>query len=258
MQPVRKSKTSICGASADRIEVRGRDLVEEIIGKFSFTEAFLFVLLGQKPTAAQVRVVDAVLTAIMEHGLVPSVIASRLTILGAPESYQGAIASGLLGVGDRFAGTASETAKVLDRIVAAPPAERAGIAIAEVKSHRSRRVPLPGFGHPTHRTEDPRVAKLLQVVSETGGKQDYVAALKLLESALVQVLGRRLPTNVSAAIAVALREAELPIEAIRGVIMVARCAGLVGHLLEESREPIAEDIWHTVEQQIPYVSPSQG
>ncbi|HTT01703.1 MAG TPA: citryl-CoA lyase [Steroidobacteraceae bacterium] len=246
------TRTALCGATADYIEVRGRDLVSELIGKLSFTEMFLFHLTGKKPGALQVAVVDAVLVAIMEHGLVPSAIAARLTLLGAPESYQGAIAAGLLGVGDRFAGTASQCAALLDRIVAAPAPEREALARGIVETYRRERRPLPGFGHPTHRSGDPRVPRLLEIARAHGAPGRYIEALRQLETALSQVLGHSLPTNVSSAIAVVLREAELPAEVTRGIVLTARCAGLVGHLLEEMHEPAAEAMWQAVERAVPY------
>ncbi len=248
--------TEIAGATADRIEVRGRDLVHDLVGHLSFTEMFLFHLLGRSATALQVAITDAVLVSIMEHGLVPSAIAARLTLLGAPESFQGAVAAGLLGVGDHFAGTASRCAELLDRIVAAPPGERRALAVSTVRSFRSERKPLPGFGHPTHRSGDPRVPRLIEIARAKGAPGRYIEALSLLESAISEVLGRPLPTNVSAAIAVVLREAEIPTEAMRGVVLTARCAGLAGHLLEEMRDHSAEEMWQAVERAVPYQPPS--
>lgn len=247
--------TAIAGATADRIEVRGRDLVNDLIGKVGFTQMFLFHLLGRDARPAQVAVVDAVLVAIMEHGLVPSAVAARLTLLGAPESLQGAVAAGLLGVGDRFAGTASACAEVLDRLVAAPAAERGALALSIVESFRRERRPLPGFGHPTHRSGDPRVPRLIEVARAQGVPGEYIEGLRRLEGAVSQVLGRPLPTNVSAAIAVALREVDVPAEAIRGVVLTARCAGLAGHLLEEMRESSADAMWHAAEHAVPYRPP---
>ncbi len=247
--------TRIAGATPDRIEVRGRDLVADLIGKVSFTQMFLFHLLGREPSPSQVAVTDAVLVAIMEHGLVPSAVAARLTLLGAPESLQGAVAAGLLGVGDRFAGTASACAQVLDEIVAAPAAGRTGRAAQLVESFRRERRPLPGFGHPTHRSGDPRVPRLIEVVRAQGAPGRHIEALSLLETAVAQALGRRLPTNVSAAIAVALREVDIPAQAIRGVVLTARCAGLVGHLLEEMQSPSADEMWQAAERAVPYLPP---
>jgi citrate synthase len=249
--------TEIGGATADRIEVRGRDLVAELVGKLGFTEAFLLHLTGKTPTAAQIAIVDAVMVAIMEHGLVPSAVAARLTLLGAPESFQGAVAAGLLGVGDHFAGTATRCGEVLDRIVAAAPEERSALALSTVQSFRRERKAIPGFGHPTHRSGDPRVPRLIEIVRANGASGRYVEALALLEGAIAQVLGKVLPTNVSAAIAVALREADIATQAMRGVVLTARCAGLAGHLLEELREPSANEMWQAAERAVPYRPPKR-
>ncbi len=249
--------TEIGGASADRIEVRGRDLVEELVGRLGFTAAFLLQLTGRPATASQVAITDAVMVAIMEHGLVPSAVAARLTLLGAPESFQGAVAAGLLGVGDHFAGTASRCAEILDRLVAAPLAERRALALATVQSFRSDRKPIPGFGHPTHKAGDPRVRRLVEIARANGVAGRYIEALGLLEEAVEQGLGRRLATNVSAAIAVALREADIPTRALRGVILTARCAGLAGHLLEEMSEPSANEMWQAAERAVPYRPPKR-
>lgn len=240
--------TRICGYDADSISVRGRDLVADLMGSYSFTEAFLLQALGELPDERQRQIVDAVLVTIMEHGLVPSAVVARLTHYGAPESYQGAIAAGLLGVGDRYAGTASECGALLERIVDG----EAGEAERIVREYREARRPLPGFGHPIHQETDPRVARLLAIVGETGCDGQYLAAMQELEETLNRVLGKHLVTNISAAIGAALAEAGIPSGMMRGVILVARCAGLVGHLFEESRNPIADAMWKGAQTPISY------
>jgi len=242
--------TGICGYDADSISIRGRDLVGELIGKRSFTDAFLLQALGSDPSELQLTLVDAVLVTIMEHGLVPSAVVSRLTHYRAPESYQGAVAAGLLGVGDRYAGTASECGALLERIVAAK--DGAAEADAIVASYRSRKRPLPGFGHPIHHDVDPRVKRLLEVCREAGCAGRHIAAMEELERSLNAALGKRLVTNISAAIGAALAEAAIPSPMMRGVILVARCAGLVGHLLEESQRPIAQALWEGAQDPVSY------
>jgi citrate synthase len=255
MAQPRTARTELCGVTAERIEVRGHDLASELMGKLTFTEMFLLHLLGSRPTALQLTVTDAVMVAIMEHGLVPSAVAARLTLLGAPESYQGAVAAGLLGVGDRFAGTASQCAAVLEPIALAPEGTRAQRALLTVEAYRREGKALPGFGHPIHRDGDPRVARLIAIAREAGAPGRYILALEALERAVTQVLGRKLPTNVSAAIAVVLGEAGLPAEVVRGVVLTARCAGLVGHLHEEAHTPAADEIWQAAERAVPYRPP---
>lgn len=246
------AKTSIAGYDADHVTIRGKDLVADLMGKVSFTELMLLQLTGRTPTPAQVTILDAVLVTIMEHGLVPSAIVTRLTHYGAPESVQGAIAAGLLGVGDRFAGTASECAQVLEPLAAASRAKRAALARDTVKSYRKRERPIPGFGHTIHREVDPRVTRLLEIVKAAGAKGDYIQALKALENAVHASIGKSLVTNVSAAIAVALGEAGVPAKATRGIVLTARCAGLAGHVYEESQSPVGAAMWKAVTDTITY------
>ncbi len=244
--------TAICGYDADEISVRGRNLVSDLVGNLSFTQAMLLQVLGADPSPLQTRIVDAVMVTIMEHGLVPSAIATRLTHHGAPESFQGAVVAGLLGVGDRYAGTAGECGALLARIVAVTEPERRNQALEVVREYRSARRPLPGFGHPIHRGGDPRVGRLLEIAREAGAAGEHIAALSLLEKGLREELGKPLVTNVSAAIAAVLGEAGVPAELMRGIVLTARCAGLVGHLFEEMKNPIAHELWTAAKRDIRY------
>jgi citrate synthase len=251
-KPQPRKTTRISGYDADRITIRGKDLVTELMGKVSFSEMILLQLTGERPSKRQVTILDAVLVTIMEHGLVPSAIVTRLTHYGAPESVQGAIAAGLLGVGDRFAGTASECAEVLEPIANASRLRRTSVARATVRAHRKSKRPIPGFGHTIHRQVDPRSSRLIQIVKAAGAKGDYVRALAALERAVEKGIGKSLVTNVSAAIAVALGEAGVPARAVRGIVLTARCAGLAGHLYEESQSPVGATMWSAVTSAVGY------
>lgn len=244
--------TEICGFDAENILIRGKNLVTELMGNYSFTELLLLQALGKEPTGAQSRIVDAVLVTIMEHGMVPSAIATRLTHHGAPESFQGAVVAGLLGIGDRYAGTAGECGVLLEDIVAAPIPERQSKAIETVRSLRRMRRPVPGFGHPIHGEGDPRVAKLLQIAREAEVDGEYLSALELLENAVEEVINKSLVMNASAAIAAVLAEAGVPAPLMRGIVLTARCAGLVGHLFEEMNNPIGHDLWFAAKEPVAY------
>jgi len=187
------------------------------------------------------------LVTIMEHGLTPSAVASRLTLHGAPESLQGAVAAGLLGVGDRYAGTAALCGNVLESLLAED--DKTAAARALVADYRNRREPVPGFGHPIHTGTDPRVEKLLGYVDEDSAP---LAAAKALEAALSEALGRALVMNVSTVLAVLMLDAGLPATIMRGVILIARCAGLVGHLLEEIERPVGNALWRGAEGAVAY------
>ena len=238
-----RAATAICKFDSDTILIRGLNLVDEIMGTYTFSDLLILQALGRKPTTLQSRIVDTVLVTIMEHGLVPSAVVTRLTLSGAPESFQGAVAAGLLGVGDRYAGTAAECGAMLERIVAAPVAERAAQAREEVAACRQMRRPVPGFGHPVHHAKDPRVERLLDIAREAGAGGSFIDAMELLADSVRKELAKPLVTNISAAIAAVLGEAEIPARMMRGIVLTARCAGLVGHVLEEMDMPIADDMW---------------
>src|SRR4051794_1631436 len=145
------ASTRIAGYDATSVTIRGQDLVTDLMGKVSFAELMLLQMTGSLASKSQASILDAVLVTIMEHGLVPSAIVSRLTLYGAPESTQGAIVAGLLGVGDRFAGTASECSKLLEKIARADASGRVSVAQDLVKEHRAFKKAIPGFGHPVHK-----------------------------------------------------------------------------------------------------------
>lgn len=239
--------TAICGYDADSITLRGKDLVQDVIGHYSFTAAFLLQALGKEPSAEQVKLIDLVLVTIMEHGLVPSAVASRLTLHGAPESFQGAVAAGLLGVGDRYAGTAGKCGELLAHVMSHDDVEQA--ARAAVAVARQTKSPVPGFGHPIHKGRDPRVDRLIEHLPS--GAPALHAAFAI-EHALTEALGKPLVMNVSAAMAAVMAHAEIPANMMRGVVLVARCAGLVGHVVEEMKNPVGNDLWQGAEHAVSY------
>lgn len=250
-QPV----THLAHSDVDHIWIRDRDLCAQIIGHMSFTDLIVFHFLGTEATALQRTVVDAVLVCIMEHGMTPSAAATRLTWLGAPESLQGAVAAGLLGAGSRFVGSADETAPLLQRIVDQPVAQRRDEARAIAREFHGARKFLPGYGHPIHVNGDPRVARLEEVARAAGAPGHFLDAMNLLGEAIREVSGKNIVINVNAAIAALLLEAGLPRGIARGFNLIARCAGLVGHLLEEMQEPAGYHIWKLADEGVPYAAP---
>ncbi|MBV7482618.1 citryl-CoA lyase [Bordetella sp. BOR01] len=244
-------KTSIARSDSKAIYIREADLVNELIGELTFTEMTLFHLYGRKPTATETRVLDAVLVTLMEHGITPSVIATRLIYHSAPDALQAAVAAGLLGVGTTFIGTMEGCAASLEEILAAPEGMQARArAIAE--RHHQARKPLHGFGHPHHKPDDPRTPKLLAIAESAGVPGRHIEALRTLSAEVDAVYGRHITINATGATAALLGEIDIPQKIMRGVAVISRSAGLVGHILEESREPSGAYIWETVDEAIPY------
>jgi citrate synthase len=242
--------TSIASHTPEDVFIRGVSLCQELIGQRSFTEVIYFQILGRLPTPDQVMLIDACLVALMEHGLTPSVLAARLTYSSAPEALQGAVAAGLLGVGSRFVGSMEGCAALLQRIVDAEDgvAEATRIAV----EHRAARTALPGFGHPTHKPDDPRAQRLLELARQRNVAGRHVAAIVALSSAVDATYGRHITINATGAIAAVLGDCGVPPEIARGFGLIARCAGLVGHLYEEQHKPTLRAIWEAAEQAVPY------
>src|SRR5215213_1575033 len=105
----------ISQAYPDRVEVRGRDLTGDLMGRVGFTEYFHLLLCGEEPTEEQRFFLDLLLVAIAEHGMMPTNVAARMTLAADPGSLQGAVAAGILGCGPVILGTAEECARVLER-----------------------------------------------------------------------------------------------------------------------------------------------
>jgi citrate synthase len=225
----------------DRIEVRGRDLADELIGKVSFTEMLLLDLHGAKQSPAHVRLVDAVLVALMEHGITPSTLAARIVLDGAPESIQGAVAAGLLATGSRFLGVIEEAAVLIQNVLAEEPVEEsARVRVRELVAAGQR---VPGFGHNLHTREDPRVEALVALAREEGVAGPHVASLDALRNAVEAETGRALIPNAAGAVAAILSDLGYEADDIRGFALVARSAGLVAHVADERRNPVARAVW---------------
>lgn len=224
--------TAISTSDATSITVRGRDLCREIIGRMDFTSYFWLLVTGAEPTPVQKRMADAVLAAIAEHGLVPSVVAARMTFAAAPEAFHGAVAAGLLGCGSVVLGSAEVAGRFLARVVhSRDPA-------AEVRALRAERRAIPGFGHPQHSGGDPRANLLLAMAEAEGVSGAHVEALRAVEAVLPDAIGRSLPVNVNGAIPAVMLDAGFPLAALKGISLLARTASLIAHLNEESERPI--------------------
>jgi citrate synthase len=235
--PDSRRSTRISTSTPEQIVVRGKDLCADLIGKVSFTEHAWLLAAGEMPNRAQCAALDATLVAIAEHGLVPSVQAARMTYAAAPEAFQGAVAAGLLGCGSVILGAAEATAQFLS---AAQAGEGDVVARARsaVQRLRTDKKPIPGYGHPFHKAQDPRTARLMDVAREHGLYGAHCEMAAAVEAVIPELTGKTLVLNVSGAIPALLLDAGYPMLAMKGVPLLARTASLIAHLLEERTDPI--------------------
>ncbi len=234
--------TAICTSDATSITVRGRDLTSEIVGKMDFTSYFWLLVTGTEPNEEQLFFLNAVLCSLAEHGLVPSVVAARMTYAAAPEALQGAVAAGLLGCGSVVLGSAEVAGKFYAECVADQRAS--GDDASEVAARNIKRLreggtkAIPGFGHPQHSGGDPRANLLLKLADERGASGEHVAMMRALQAALPETIGRELPINVNGPIPAILLDLGFPVTALKGIGLLCRTASLVAHCTEEAERPI--------------------
>jgi len=251
MRQPKPLRSDLAWATVDRISVRGLDLPNDIIGKLNLGDMAFLEITGRVPTPQESVMFNALAVTLVEHGIVPSTLAARITYLGAPEALQAAVAAGLCGLGSVFVGSTEGAAAMLREAIPdrANPGDLDALAKDIVARFRAAKKIIPGVGHPLHKNGDPRTPRLFQLAAENGFSGPYVALMQAVSREAAAASGRRLPINATGAIGAIACELDLPQPVVRGIGVMARAIGLVAHLLEESRQPMAREVWERVEDE---------
>ena len=259
-----KFPTSLGTSDADHIRLLGQDVADDLMGQVGFGELAFWLVTLRRPTTGEVRVFEAVLVALADHGLTPTAIAARLTYLSAPDSLQGALAAGLLGGGSRFLGVTEDCGQYLHEVLEAQtgelPSDDAGwdaLALETVRATKAAGRFVPGLGHPVHKAGDPRTPALIAIAQEEDLFGSHLRLFTAIGRVHDQVLDRTLPLNGAGVCGAALADLGLPVDLLRGFALLARTAGLLGQLAEERRRPIGMDVYRTVDGNATYVDPGE-
>jgi citrate synthase len=252
--------TALGTSDAARITLLGHDLTEELMGEVSFGQLAFWLITRRRPTTGESRLFESVLIGLADHGFTPTAIAARLTYLSAPDAVQGAIAAGLLGGGSRFLGVPEDTGRFLGEALAAAgelPELADGrrwdeVALRAVADRRAAGGLIPGLGHPVHKQLDPRTPRLIAIAREEGVYGPHLALFEAIGRVHPKVLGKTLPLNGAGVSGAALADLGLPVELLRATVLLARCAGLIGHISEEIQRPVANSIYLTVDRNARY------
>ena len=239
-------------STTDSITVRGFNLPNELLGKIDLGGMAFLEITGRMPNPREAEVFNALLVTLVEHGMTPQAIASRLISICSPEAMQASVAAGLCGVGSVFAGGSEQIARVLQGALDGKDANADLQAMAAdiVDDHVRRKAPVPGIGHPLHKPIDPRTPVLFGIAEKNGFRGRYVALLEAISAGAETRLKRTLPINATGAIGAILSELGFPWRICRGVAIIGRAVGLVGHIAEEMRNPIAYEIYERAEQEV--------
>jgi citrate synthase len=236
-------------STADRIVVRGLDLTKDVLGKVSLGDFAFLEIKGRLPSPQESIVFNALVVTLVEHGLTPSALAARLTYFGSPEALQAGVAAGILGMGDRFGGSIEQAARMVQEALAGQKqdADLGEIARQIVADHKARKQVIGGLGHPIHKPVDPRTPKLFELAEQNGLSGRYVKLMGLIGKEATTIYGRDLPVNATGAIGAIASELEFNWRVCRGIAVMARAIGLVGHLQEEMNDPMSAEIWALVD-----------
>ncbi len=251
-------RSGLGASDADHIWLLGQDLAADVLGKVSFGELAYWLITKRRPDAGQLVMFEAVLAALADHGFTPTAIAARLTYLSAPDSLQGAVAAGLLGGGSRFLGVTEDAAIYLDRVLAGLPtlpdtdAQWDAVARQAVGTTSAAGRFVPGLGHPVHKVGDPRTPVLFRLAEEHGQYGPHLQLFAAIGRTHPDVLGKRLALNGAGVCGAVLADIGIPLAVIRGVALLARCAGLLGQLAEEAADPVAMQMYLDIDRNTDY------
>jgi citrate synthase len=254
-----KPVTHISQAYPDRVEVRGRDLAGDLMGRLTFTEYFHLLLTGREATDDERFFLDLLLVAIAEHGMMPTNVAARMTLAADPESLQGAVAAGILGAGPVVLGTSEECARLLSaaREEVAAGAEPEKVTGNLVGGYHSAGARVPGFGHPVHQPADPRAERILELADERGVSGPHVVLARAFRDAVADVVGKSLTMNVAMPMAAVLLDLGFAADTVKAIPIIARTASLLAHLAEEREQPIGFLLAAGAEEAVTYESPAE-
>jgi citrate synthase len=244
----------ISQAYPDRVEVRGRDLTGDLMGRLSFTEYFHLLLTGDEPSEEQRFFLDLLLVAIAEHGMMPTNVAARMTLAADPGSLQGAVAAGILGAGPVVLGTSEACARLLEdaQREVASGREPAAVAADVARAIHASGGKMPGFGHPVHRPVDPRAERIIELADERAVSGPHVLLARSFRDAVAERWGKPLTMNVAMPIAAVLLDLGFPSAVAKAVPILARTAGLLAHLVEEQELPLGFVLAAGAEKSVEY------
>ncbi|CAG0949258.1 MAG: hypothetical protein F9K19_23405 [Rhizobiaceae bacterium] len=228
--------TAISRAGEGRILVRGYP-VEEIIERLSYTEAAFLVLRGELPDAREAAIFDLVLRSSVDQQFISAAVgAARFTASAFPDSPVPALASGMLASGS-VTGSPQEPAEMLMEAVAWKLPQREACArVAELWAGRRGRV--PGFGHPLHKTAEPRVVALRRAALALDGWGAHGRMLDVLEACLSETKGRKIPANLAGAQGAVLADLGFDPLIIGGLGALGYGMALLAHISEEIRDGV--------------------
>ena len=229
--------TKISQVMPGKVTIRGYSHAD-IIGNLSYAEATYLTIVGELPTPAQARMMDAMLTSLLDHGFVAATVsATRYAASGNPQ-FIPAVASGLLASGSNTL-SPEHSFKIIDECLAL---QAEGMSLTEaaaevVARRRAAGIRIPGLGHPTHKTSDFRADRLFAIADSLGITGEATTTFRAIHEEFLKVSSRKdIPINVDACLACLGRDLGLSAMQTVSIAVLAVLPGLMAHAIEEIDE----------------------
>lgn len=227
-------KTAITKIEPNKILVRGYP-IDQLMGKANFGQMVYLLFKGELPSKNHGKMIEAILTSSVDHGVTPPSVLSALTVASTGAELNSAVATGILSI-SRFHGGAIEECMYLLKdtieLMAKENLDTNEAAKKIIIKYKEQNKKLSGFGHRLH-TNDPRTKKLFDLAAEYGISGKYIAIAQSIKNMLEENIDKKLPINVDGAIAAVLCEMNFDPQLANAFFMIARLPGLVAHIIEE-------------------------
>ena len=217
-------KTAITKITDQGEIIRGHNL-HELIREKSFVEVIFLLLRGEMPSAKETRMLNALFTACIDHGVgTPSATVARM-VASTGNSLHTSLAAGIQTMGELHGGAIEGAAKFFQENKNSNPESL-------VKELKEKKVRIPGYGHRVL-SKDHRSVALFEVATETGFNGNHCTFALAVEDALNKISSKPLPLNIDGAMAAVLSDMGFDWKMTRGFFIIGRVPGLVAQVYEQ-------------------------
>ena len=228
--PGDKWYSSITSIKKGEIRIRGYDITQ-LMGSKSFAETIFLVLKGELPTEAEAKMLEAILTSSVDHGVTPPSVLGARAVASGDNTLNAAVAGGVLVIGDSHGGAIEQCARFLQKW-AVNEGQIDNIARELVDDFISKKKRLPGYGHRLHDV-DPRTVRLFEIAEELNFSGRHIKLAKAVQQRFAEVRGKSLPINVDGGIAAVISDMGFDWRLGKGFFIISRVPGLIAHIYEE-------------------------
>ena len=215
--------------------------IEELIGEVGFTQMIWLMMRGELPAPGADRLLNAALMSGVDHGpQAPSIAIARMAATCGVD-LNNAMASAVNVLGDVHGGAGEQAMELYQEIATEIEKGRtittaAQLAVAEIMKTGNF---VSGFGHRFHPV-DPRSPRLLELVDKAAAEGivsgRFAEIGRAVETAIMEIKGKRIPMNIDGATAVIYAELGFAPALARGLFCLSRSAGILAHAWEQTQQ----------------------